>query len=60
MGCIASSSSHDTSSWKGISHEPKLHSPPNPREGQGLQGTLSHAEWRCLREVLGVRASEPL
>ena len=29
VGCIASSGSHDTSSWKGASHEPKLCSPPS-------------------------------
>ena len=30
VGCIASSGSHDTSSWKGASHEPKLCSPLPP------------------------------
>lgn len=38
VSCIASSGSHDTSSWKGISSEPKLSSTPS-REQAGAELT---------------------
>lgn len=61
VGCIASSGSHDTSSWKGASHEPKLCSPLSHPSipPWDCQGTSHKAEQGRLKGGIGVWVTEP-